>query len=481
MNHEDIQGGTEETRSMRGAQARSFPFPRRQMLRGAAAASIAAILAACRGGNSPIGTPRPTSVSTTNPANIPVAPTGTHPAASALTSTRPAGSALAILAPTMTTGSVVADPVASATVVRAKETVRVGIVTSRSGPFASYGQQYLEGFRIGLDYATNGTGAVVGHAIQYDVRDDAGDPATGVAAARDFIGQGYRIIGGSVVSGVALQIAPLAGQQQVLYLSGPATTDLLTGINTHTFRSGRQSVQDILAVKALLAAPPGKTVLVFAQETAFGRANVAAVTQVFTPDGATVDQLLVPQDAGDFTPFARAIAGKHPDLLFVAWAGTSATTMYGVLDSEGVLGSTNVVTGLGDRSTYTIFGPAAEKIAFISSYIYQAPQNDANRYLVGALHTKNQLPDLFNPDGFAAAQMIVHAVEVADGNDVNTMIAALEGFTFTGLKGDYAIRSADHALLQPMFHVKLVSRGDRYETQPVATIPPSAVAPPLKG
>ena len=35
------------------------------------------------------------------------------------------------------------------------------------------------------------------------------------------------------------------------------------------------------------------------------------------------------------------------------------------------------------------------------------------------------------------------------------MISALEGWSFTGPKGQETIRASDHALLQPMFHVQL--------------------------
>ena len=35
------------------------------------------------------------------------------------------------------------------------------------------------------------------------------------------------------------------------------------------------------------------------------------------------------------------------------------------------------------------------------------------------------------------------------------MISALEGWSFTGPKGQQQIRAADHAMLQPMFQVQL--------------------------
>src|SRR5579884_3470144 len=66
--------------------------------------------------------------------------------------------------------------------------INVGLVYSKTGPLASYGAQYAEGFAAGLDYATHGTGAVAGHKIVVTERDDTGAPDKAVAAAKDLIG-----------------------------------------------------------------------------------------------------------------------------------------------------------------------------------------------------------------------------------------------------------------------------------------------------
>src|SRR5919201_6924232 len=97
----------------------------------------------------------------------------------------------------------------------------VGIVYSRTGLLSAYGAEYIEGLKLGLNYATKGTGKVNGKTINLTLQDDKTDPATAVSAAKDLIGQGYKIIAGSVSSGVALQVAPLADQNNILYISGP--------------------------------------------------------------------------------------------------------------------------------------------------------------------------------------------------------------------------------------------------------------------
>ncbi len=363
----------------------------------------------------------------------------------------------------------------------AKAPVKVGLIYSKTGPLASYGAQYAEGFAIGLDYATHHTGMANGHKIEVTERDDTTDPTKAVAAAKELIGQGYKIIGGSTSSGSALGIAPLAKENNVLFVSGAAAADAVTGNNRNTFRSGRQTYQDVLTAGTIIGNNVrGKKVTVFAQDTAFGNANLNAVRAVLGGSGAEVSSTLAPQSANDFAPFAQKIKDAKPDLLFVAWAGATAPAMWKALDDSGVFSTTRLVSGLDQRSSYETMGTAATKVQFLSHYFYRAPKSKANDALVAALKKQNKVPDLFHPDGFVAAEMIVHAIEKADGEDVGKLISALEGWSFEAPKGMERIRPEDHAVLQPMFVAKLEGSGTNLEPKLVRTIPVGAVSPPVK-
>lgn len=359
--------------------------------------------------------------------------------------------------------------------------LRVGVVYSRTGLLAAYGAQYIQGLRYGLAYATKGTNAINGRKIELTLADDAGDPAKAVSAAKDLIGKGYKVLAGTASSGVALQLAPLAEQNRVLYISGPAATDALTGINRYTFRSGRQSYQDVMTASSYLGGGAGKKVLVFAQDSAFGASNVSAVQTVMADRGGQrVSKVLVPLTAQDMTPFASQAKQQDPDLVFVAWAGTTAPAMWRALDQQNVFSATNrIVTGLDMRASWPTFGPVASKISFLSHYVANGPKNKVNDFLVNAMRKRNQVPDLFTPDGFVAGQMIVRALS-RSADDVDAMIAALEGWSFTGPKGQQTIRASDHAMLQPMFQVKLVENGGKYSVQVLNRLRAQYTAPPEK-
>ncbi|MEV4201756.1 substrate-binding domain-containing protein [Micromonospora globbae] len=352
--------------------------------------------------------------------------------------------------------------------------VKVGLVYSQSGALASYGKQYIEGFRAGLEYATKGTNKVGDRTIEITEVDDAGDPAKAVSAAKDLIGKGVKILAGSTASGVALQVAPIAAQNKVLFISGPAATDAVTGANKYTFRSGRQSYQDVVTARSFIGDPSGKKVVVFAQDGAFGDANEAAVKTVIGGAGATVSSVRAPASATEFTPFASQIKAAKPDLLFVAWAGTTAPAMWQTLDQQGVLSSTTVVTGLDIRASWPTFGAAGNKISFLSHYFDGASDTEAAK----ALKAKVGTVDLFHPDGFAAAQMVVRAAQEG-GDDVDKMVTALEGWSFDGVKGPMTVRAEDHALLQPMYQAKLSGSGTDFTATAQKSLTGDETAPPV--
>ena len=355
------------------------------------------------------------------------------------------------------------------------DTVKVGIVYSRTGLLSAYGAQYIQGLKLGMQYLTKGTNRVNGHKIEITAVDDGTDPAKAVSAARDLIGRGYKIIGGSVSSGVALQGAPLAEQNRVLFISGPAAADAITGINRYTFRSGRQTIQDTLAIREILGRTTGRRIVVFAQDSAFGQGNVAAVRTYLGGRGHQVSSILVPLSAQDFTPYAQRAREANPDLLFVAWAGTTAPAMWRSLEQQGVTRA-KIATGLAERNTWSAY-PAG--IQFLSHYVSEAPKTKINTWLRTTMKKRNQTPDIFTPDGFVAAQMIVRAVSRGGGTDVNRMISALEGWKFVGPKGQQQIRKADHAMLQPMFNVRLRTVRGKKQAVPVKSFGLTQVSPPV--
>jgi len=112
---------------------------------------------------------------------------------------------------------------------------------------------------------------------------------------------------------------------------------------------------------------------------------------VLGTEGATVESVLVPDTATDITTFAAQAA----DLVFVAWAGTTAGVMWQSLDQQGVFDASTVVTGLDIEASYPIFGTTAPKISFLSHYFASATDNETATAMKDLLEGSGQSAGLF--------------------------------------------------------------------------------------
>jgi branched-chain amino acid transport system substrate-binding protein len=357
--------------------------------------------------------------------------------------------------------------------------VKVAFIYPKTGGLAAFGQEEYDGFRAGLAYTAGKCG---GYTIDPTYIDDATDPATAINAFKNAVGQGIKIVAGTGSSGIAVQLGGLAAQNNVLYISGAAAADAITGLNRNTFRAGRQTLQDVIDAANIF--PPkstGKKIAVFAEDTAFGAGNFTAVQAIFGTKGHTVVKILSPFGAADLTPYAQQLKNANADAAYVAWANTTnAAAMWQSLQQQGVSKQMTIVTGLANRENYDAIGPLVQGVTLLSHYVYQAPHNAANTYMVKWL-AKNKLgvPNLFTPDGFVSAQMICQALKKG-GTDTSKQIGALEGWQFLAPKGKQRIRQQDHAMLQPMFQVQLLPNGKgHFGVKVLKTVSAGNVQPPV--
>ncbi len=65
-------------------------------------------------------------------------------------------------------------PAASAAAASGKP-LKIGLITDQSKALQLYGQQEINGFKLGLQYATEGTNTVAGRPIELIVKDDEGN------------------------------------------------------------------------------------------------------------------------------------------------------------------------------------------------------------------------------------------------------------------------------------------------------------------
>jgi len=368
--------------------------------------------------------------------------------------------ALAIVAPSMAPA-------------QAADEIKIGVITSTSGPLKSYGDAYVDGLNWGLKYYTGGKMTINGQKLAVTIKDDAADPASATATFKDMVGNGTKVIVGTASSGVALTLAPLAQQNKVLYISGPAKNDAVTSAaNKYVFRSGNSSTQD-LAPLAGIKPISGRKVVLFVEDNAFGAGNIYAAKALMGPKGATFQEIKVPTSTSDFTPFAKQAADAKGSYIFIAWSNAlTAGAMLTSLKQQGAFLKQRPITGLAGAATYNIYGTLFEGTNAImtNSYFGGAGKSKAAGDLATSFTSAKKAQDLFTCTGADAAKMIVQALTGNESLDVDTAISKLEGYSWVGVKGLMKVDPTSHLLIQPMFLVSLKKTAAGYVPQLDKTI-----------
>ncbi len=345
------------------------------------------------------------------------------------------------------------------------ETLKIGLLTDQSGVLQLYGVEQENGFRLGLEYATDGTMEVAGRPIEVVVRDNAGDADVAAQQARELIEvEGVELLFGAPSSGVTQGLVNVADEYDIILMIGPAADPRLTGqfYSDNTFRACRNSFHDAFAIASWAIENVGDTYIQLAPDYAFGQGSAAAFEYAFTSMGATFvqDTIFAPVDTTDFTQYAQQILESGADGVIITWAGDSSITLFEQLDELGVMDQMGVITGFNSNDIVRAWsGPDQIGNVGLIVYHWSLPDTDANWWLVGRhMLEYRDVPDLFTECGFATAQALVAALEITGGDtSTDAMRDALEGLEWDGPKGHYTMRAEDHQALMPMYVVRLIT------------------------
>jgi branched-chain amino acid transport system substrate-binding protein len=368
------------------------------------------------------------------------------------------------------------------------QAIRVGVLTTQTGPLDYYGTMQVRGLKLGIDYATNGTQQVTGRPIQLLIEDDAGDPTTAGRKARELIEQqNVHILQGCVSSAATIVVAGVAQEYRRVLLVEPAAADSITGErwNRYVFRTAASVWQDAAAGGRYAAEHLGKTFCYLAPDYVFGRQSSAAWRQIIEGHGGeTLIDVLVPPDTTDFRPFLQQILDSGAEVLVQSWSGAGHRPLFSQMREVGVFERMQVTGGLGDREGRHALGLDAVGMVGICKYSYILPQNPVNDWLTRQhLERHGEPPDLFTGGGFAAGLALVEALQKTGGNpDADVLIAAMAGLSFEGPKGIYTFRREDHQALQPMYVVEMVPDPEQPWAIPqlIREATPEETAPPVK-
>jgi branched-chain amino acid transport system substrate-binding protein len=363
------------------------------------------------------------------------------------------------------------------------EPIIIGIVTSTSGPYASQGESFINGFEAGIDFITDGTGVIDGHPIDVRIGNDNGDPATGTAAARDLMGAGAKFLIGPTNSAVAVPVAEIAVENGGTYIAGASGSSALLGKDHNIFVTGSGSWMPNQAIFA--EADDAQVMAFIGQDYQFGQDQAALLTALGAEKGIDVQSVLLPSETQDFTAGVLQLKSIGADMVYVGWQGDGTAQLYQALADQGVYDSTRIVTTLTSRPAIPGFvaaaGDSADETIVLTSYFRGlGGGNDLETAMLDYADSTGVEVDYVHPQGFTAALMIERAILETDGElDQAGVASALEDWTFESPWGEVWIRPEDHLITVPMYSVNYEVDGDEISATLLTTFPGLDIAPPV--
>ncbi len=222
------------------------------------------------------------------------------------------------------------------------QTIKIGVINSFSGPFATLGDLMDKGMKLYMKQ--NADKLPPGVKVELIIRDDGGpNPDKAKQLAQELIVRDkVQFLTGVVFTPNAMAIAPLTQEAKVPFFIGNAGTSVITERSPYIARFSFTLWQSSYPLGAW-ASRRYKTAYIAVSDFAPGHDSEAAFERAFTEGGGKiVGKVRIPLANPDFVPFMQRVKDAKPDVLMAFTpAGRQATQMmkaYGDLglDKAGI-------------------------------------------------------------------------------------------------------------------------------------------------
>jgi branched-chain amino acid transport system substrate-binding protein len=211
----------------------------------------------------------------------------------------------------------------------AGEPIQIGVITSLSGSFATFGGMEIAGYKVAVA-EVNAQGGILGRPLALLVEDDASNQNAALAAAEKLIGKGVPLIMGAYASSVTKPLAGYLTRERVPLLnSNSADTSITKPGSPYVFRVGQTTDSFADACFDLIRSLPGlKTVAILVSNDALGKSTANSARAKAVALGYTViAEQAYDRGLTDFRPTLNNFKAAGPDIVALSSYEEDASTL----------------------------------------------------------------------------------------------------------------------------------------------------------
>jgi branched-chain amino acid transport system substrate-binding protein len=359
----------------------------------------------------------------------------------------------------------------SAGVANAQEKLKIGVVSTLSGPPAVLGQQLRNGFQLAVKEMG---GKLGGREVEVIVQDDELKPDVAVNKVKALVDRDkVDFVVGPIFSNILQAIMKPVTDSGAILISPNAGTSNFAGkeCNANFFVTSYQNDQNH-EVSGKYAQDSGiKKLYLMAPNYQAGKDALAGVKRHFKGD--VVDEVYVPLNQLDYSAELSRIAAAQPEAIFVFLPGGMGVNFVKQFRQAGLADKVKFLSAFTvDESTLPAQQDAA--IGFFGGTNW-APNLDTpqNKKFVAAYEKEfGAVPATYAFQAYDAALLIDSALKQTKGNtsDKAALRAALKKADFQSLRGAFKFNSNNYPI-QDFYLTKVAKRADgKFQTEIVQKV-----------
>jgi branched-chain amino acid transport system substrate-binding protein len=343
--------------------------------------------------------------------------------------------------------------------VESQAQVKIGMVTTLSGPAGYLGQDIRDAFMLAVEREGGRLGGV---PVQVLIEDDGLRPGQGKQIVDRFLKtERIKIVTGIVFSNVAVSVVPDVVDAGALYLSPNAGPSNLAGKECHKNYFVYSWQNDALHESAgELANKLGfKNAYALAANYQAGKDAVAGFKRMFK--GNIIEEVYTRMDQTDFAAEMARIRAAKPDVVYQFHPGGVGIAFLKQYHQAGLMGTIPMVGAEPtlDIATLQAVGEIALGLNIGAKWNADFDNPESKEFVAAFQRRYNRTPSVYAGQGWDTAQALAAALKVVGTDDVNRIAAELRKADFKSIRGKFKFGPNQHPV-QDWYHVRPVKNAD---------------------
>lgn len=344
---------------------------------------------------------------------------------------------------------------------QAADEIRIGFLTTLSGPGAALGTDVRDGFKLALTHHGDKLG---GLPVVFNLADDNQNPQTGRQNVERFLKRDkVDVVSGVVFSNVLLPVLPEILKNDTVYLStntGPR--DYAAEKCDPNFFALAWQNEDIPAAMGKFATEKGyKRVAMIAPNYPGGRESLDGFKRLYK--GEIVEELYTKLGQLDYASELATIRVSKPDAVFFFLPGGMGVNFIKQFDGAG-LGKQMALLAPGfsaDEDTIKAVGESIVGLYNASQWAADLENAPNKRFVADFVQTYGRIPTMYAAQAYDAALLLDSAVKKVGGKieDKAAFRAALKAAEFQSIRGNFRFNNNQYPI-QDLYMREVVKTAD---------------------